>query len=38
MTAAWDFNKHETKSDSDDSEDDFELRINTDGEELNDEL
>jgi hypothetical protein len=38
MTAAWDFNKDETESDFDDSDNDFELRINKDGEESNDEL
>jgi hypothetical protein len=38
MTAAWDFNEDESGSDSDDSDDEFELRVDTDGKDLNDEV
>jgi hypothetical protein len=38
VTAAWDFKEQEPDSDSDDSDDGFELRVDTDGEDLNDEV
>jgi hypothetical protein len=38
MTAAWNFNEDECGTDSDDSDDEFELRVDTAGEDLNDEV
>jgi hypothetical protein len=38
MTAAWDFNEDDSGSDFDDSDDAFELRVDTHGEDLNNEI
>jgi hypothetical protein len=38
MTTAWDFKEDEFGSDSGDSDDEFELRVDIDEEDLNDEV
>jgi hypothetical protein len=38
MTASWDFNEEGPDNDSDDSDNHFELRLDMDGEDLNDEI